>query len=173
MEADVSLLTQTIFYIWRVRTTICMSGWKTICVLFRIPLHRMQEALPAGRFCRCHNSFIVNLSYIREITRTEVRLNNGKRFRSAAIIPAACKTRSPVFKPRITFFFFCQPQGGLQAKHASGAADIQNSTVFFAVSSIRRIPYPWAAASALSVSGLPLLSLLTSPAYGFSQRIAR
>ena len=45
---------------------------------FRIPLHRMQEALPAGRFCRCHNSFIVNLSYIREITRTEVRLNNGK-----------------------------------------------------------------------------------------------
>lgn len=57
--------------------TLYVQAENDVCS-FRIPLSRIQEALPASRFCRCHNSFIVNLSWIREIMRTELSLKNGK-----------------------------------------------------------------------------------------------
>lgn len=41
-------------------------------------LTEMEKRLPAGRFCRCHKSFLVNLSKIREIQRKSVFLENGK-----------------------------------------------------------------------------------------------
>lgn len=44
---------------------------------FLCPLSQMQEYLPADRFCRCHNSFIVNLSHIREVSGRTLHLTGG------------------------------------------------------------------------------------------------
>lgn len=45
----------------------------------RMPLAKAEQALPPDRFCRCHNSFLVNLAHISEIHRTEVVLRDGQR----------------------------------------------------------------------------------------------
>jgi DNA-binding LytR/AlgR family response regulator len=42
-------------------------------------LKNMEQQLPPDRFCRCHNSFIVNLEHIAEISHGEVTLRSGER----------------------------------------------------------------------------------------------
>lgn len=53
-----------------------MSGGER---LFRLDLAQAKEILPKDRFCRCHNSFLVNLARIREVTSREVFLSDGGR----------------------------------------------------------------------------------------------
>lgn len=45
---------------------------------FRLRLLDMEQLLPKERFCRCHNSFLVNMSRIVRIDRTGLELNNGQ-----------------------------------------------------------------------------------------------
>jgi len=42
------------------------------------PLSQMQEYLPKDRFCRCHNSFIVNLFHIRRVSSRTIYLTDGR-----------------------------------------------------------------------------------------------
>ncbi len=44
---------------------------------FRQTMAEIEQMLPGEFFCRCHNSYIVNLRYIDEFSRTEITLNNG------------------------------------------------------------------------------------------------
>ena len=39
----------------------------------------IERALPAEQFCRCHNSYIVNLDCVDSISRTAVDLRGGQR----------------------------------------------------------------------------------------------
>lgn len=43
---------------------------------FRLSLTELEHRLPQERFCRCHNSFIVNMAHIRQIERKSICLNN-------------------------------------------------------------------------------------------------
>lgn len=46
---------------------------------FPIALAQVEQLLPKERFCRCHNSYLVNLAQIREATRREIlRLDGGR-----------------------------------------------------------------------------------------------
>lgn len=45
----------------------------------REKLPEMLERLPQARFVRCHNSFIVNLSYVSEIHAADLELDDGSR----------------------------------------------------------------------------------------------
>ena len=42
-------------------------------------LGEIERALPAEQFCRCHNSYIVNLDWVDSISRTAVGLRGGER----------------------------------------------------------------------------------------------
>ena len=45
---------------------------------YRITLAEAErEIQPAGCFCRCHNSFLVNMDWVSEITRTRVVMRDG------------------------------------------------------------------------------------------------
>lgn len=44
---------------------------------FPLSLTRAEAQLPAGRFCRCHNSYLVNLAQIGEVTNRAVILRDG------------------------------------------------------------------------------------------------
>lgn len=44
---------------------------------FKMSLSEMERRLPSRAFCRCHNSYLVNMACVREITRTCVVLNDG------------------------------------------------------------------------------------------------
>lgn len=44
----------------------------------RVTMTQIEQLLPAGRFCRCHNSYIVNLAHITKISRRELVLSNGE-----------------------------------------------------------------------------------------------
>ena len=39
----------------------------------------MERLLPADRFCRCHNSYLVNMEYITQISRKEVCLSDDTK----------------------------------------------------------------------------------------------
>jgi DNA-binding LytR/AlgR family response regulator len=41
-------------------------------------LASLDQKLPKEKFCRCHNSYIVNLSHVTELVRYEAHLDNGK-----------------------------------------------------------------------------------------------
>lgn len=46
---------------------------------FRITLTEAERSIqPTGCFCRCHNSFLVNMDWVSEITRTKVVLSDGE-----------------------------------------------------------------------------------------------
>lgn len=45
---------------------------------FYMSLTELEKQLPAGMFARCHNSYLVNLKNVNEITRTYVRLTSGE-----------------------------------------------------------------------------------------------
>lgn len=42
-----------------------------------LPLGQTEEVLPGECFCRCHNSFLVNLSHIREVSGRTLYLTDG------------------------------------------------------------------------------------------------
>lgn len=44
---------------------------------FSISLSEAEKLAPPGVFCRCHNSFLVNIRQVEEIGRTSLRLRNG------------------------------------------------------------------------------------------------
>ncbi len=44
---------------------------------FPLSLAEVERQLPAGQFCRCHNSYLVNLEQVEEIQRTELLLRDG------------------------------------------------------------------------------------------------
>lgn len=46
---------------------------------FALGLAQAEQLLPKNQFCRCHNSFLVNLAHVREITGREVALTGGER----------------------------------------------------------------------------------------------
>lgn len=41
---------------------------------YSLSLTEVERQLPPGQFCRCHNSYLVNLGYVQEIGRTELYL---------------------------------------------------------------------------------------------------
>ena len=45
---------------------------------FRMSLRQAQEYLPNSQFCRCHNSFIVNMAWIRHLSHSEILLKTGQ-----------------------------------------------------------------------------------------------
>ena len=42
-----------------------------------ISLSQTESILPANRFCRCHNSFLVNLAHIRQVSGRQLYLTDG------------------------------------------------------------------------------------------------
>ena len=46
---------------------------------FALGLAQVEQLLPKNQFCRCHNSFLVNLVHIKEIAGREVVLTGGGR----------------------------------------------------------------------------------------------
>lgn len=46
---------------------------------FALGLAQVEQLLPKDQFCRCHNSFLVNLVHIKEIAGREVVLTGGGR----------------------------------------------------------------------------------------------
>lgn len=46
---------------------------------FALGLTQVEQLLPKNQFCRCHNSFLVNLLHIKEISGREVVLTDGGR----------------------------------------------------------------------------------------------
>lgn len=44
-----------------------------------LSLRDFEKQMPRGQFCRCHNSYLVNLAYVEEIGRTELSLRGGIR----------------------------------------------------------------------------------------------
>lgn len=47
--------------------------------IFAVSLSETERSAPVGAFFRCHNSFLVNMDYVEEIGRTEIRLRDGSR----------------------------------------------------------------------------------------------
>lgn len=45
---------------------------------FRMRLSDMERLLPGDRFCRCHNSYLVNMQLISKISRNGIELSNGQ-----------------------------------------------------------------------------------------------
>ncbi len=48
-------------------------------IWWRGKLGEFEKQLPSALFCRCHNSFLVNLHYMQYINRYEAALANGRR----------------------------------------------------------------------------------------------
>lgn len=44
-----------------------------------IPLTEAERSVPAESFARCHKSYLVNLAWVAEVGRTELRLRDGAR----------------------------------------------------------------------------------------------
>lgn len=44
---------------------------------YLLSLSEMKKLLPGDQFCRCHNSYLVNLEYVEEIGRTQLILRGG------------------------------------------------------------------------------------------------
>ena len=49
----------------------------TVLAATYLSLTEFEKQLPKGHFSRCHNSFLVNLSRVKEIGRTDLTLRNG------------------------------------------------------------------------------------------------
>lgn len=46
---------------------------------YPLTLTEVESSLPAGRFCCCHNSFLVNLAYVREVRSRTISLGDLER----------------------------------------------------------------------------------------------
>ncbi len=46
---------------------------------YLLSLSEAEKQLPPGQFCRCHNSYLVNMEYVEEISRKQLSLRGGSR----------------------------------------------------------------------------------------------
>ena len=46
--------------------------------LFSTTMSEAEKLVPAGKFARCHNSYLINLSQVKEVGRTSLSLRNGE-----------------------------------------------------------------------------------------------
>lgn len=60
-------------------------------------LTELASRLPTWRFCRCHNSFLINLTHVTELVRYEARLDNG------AVIPVSKRLYKSAVEQYIAF----------------------------------------------------------------------
>lgn len=44
---------------------------------YLLSLTEFEKQMPRNQFCRCHNSYLVNMAYVEEISRTELSLRGG------------------------------------------------------------------------------------------------
>ena len=75
---SVSLAVSDIRYIESMNHSIIVHLADTDRV-FSLSLSETERNAPDGIFFRCHNSFLVNMEYVAEIGRTEIRLRDGCR----------------------------------------------------------------------------------------------
>lgn len=45
---------------------------------YRLSLSEIERQLPGDRFCRCHNSYLVNMEYVEEVGRNRLSLRGGE-----------------------------------------------------------------------------------------------
>ena len=62
---------------------------------FWLSLAQVEGMLPAGQFCRCHNSFLVNLARVARMDSRDVILTSGRRL-------AVSRGRAVEFQTRLT-----------------------------------------------------------------------
>lgn len=60
-------------------------------------LTELTPKLPTWCFCRCHNSFLINLTHATELVRYEARLDNGR------VIPVSKRFYKPAVEQYIAF----------------------------------------------------------------------
>ncbi|WP_195270501.1 LytTR family DNA-binding domain-containing protein [Eubacterium sp. 1001713B170207_170306_E7] len=60
-------------------------------------LSTLKQQLPSSGFCHSHNSYIINLSHVKEIQRTDVLMDNGKTF------PVSRRYYNQTFEKYFTF----------------------------------------------------------------------
>ena len=112
-------------------------------LFFPETLSGLELELPPHTFCRSHFSFLVNLSHVREIKRTSLILDNGKKFpvsrhaypalvsEHITYIKKAAEYKSTLSRQRksVLFHFFIK-SAVLTEKPPSGSS-ITNSPVYF------------------------------------------
>lgn len=60
------------------RVRIWLQGAETLS--WNGALASLGPSLPAWCFCKCHNSYYINLTHVAEFGRTEVKMDDGARF---------------------------------------------------------------------------------------------
>lgn len=74
----VLLTTQEVRYVESFNHGILIHQGDASC-FYRVTLTEAERSIqPTGCFCRCHNSFLVNMDWVSEITRTKVVLSDGE-----------------------------------------------------------------------------------------------
>lgn len=68
------------------------SGEKAVCIEIKMCLGDLAELLPRVGFFRCHRSYLVHLSYIRRIDRTQAFLDYG------AVVPVSRGKREELYQ---------------------------------------------------------------------------
>lgn len=74
----VSLLLADIRYIESYNHSIIVHQTEGDRTYF-LSLTDFEKQMPRDQFCRCHNSYLVNMAYVEEIGRTELSLRGGDR----------------------------------------------------------------------------------------------
>lgn len=95
-NASIILNLADIIYFERMRrtTVICIKGGSSETTL---KLDELESRLPEGAFARPHNSYLVNLAYVKKIERFCLHLESGE------ILPVS-NLRRPVFKQALTTY---------------------------------------------------------------------
>ena len=75
-EQTIALYVNQILYVEIMNHTLSIHT-KDDVISLRATLTMFESMLPRQYFCRCHNSYIVNLQEISSISRTVASLNNG------------------------------------------------------------------------------------------------
>lgn len=60
------------------RVLVYLRGKKTLS--WNGSLSRMEETLNDKYFCKCHNSFLINLTHVDEFLKTEVKMDDSRTF---------------------------------------------------------------------------------------------
>lgn len=69
--------TEKIYYIEVIRHDLMIHLEKRV-IKGKGPLFKVQEALPSREFCRCHVGYLINLSYVKELNRCHIKLDNNE-----------------------------------------------------------------------------------------------
>lgn len=75
----ISLILADIQYIESYNHNVVVHHQAGTSQTYLLSLTELERQLSSGQFCRCHNSYLVNMDYIIEIGRTELTLKNGIR----------------------------------------------------------------------------------------------